>query len=150
MKQMRLKSAIRLAAAAAVLASCTCGNAGQDTVDVIPEPNWVKLLGGHTEADMEKVRKITDRKLGEEEYEIKVKNGKATVKASSDRGFLYAEQTLAQLRDSAGFWPDVMIKDRPRFAYRGMHLDCARHFFSVEEVKRYIDMMALHKMNAFH
>lgn len=147
---MRIKSAIGLAAAAAVLSLASCGNGGNDTVNVIPEPNWVKLLGGKTEAESAKMEKITDNALAEEEYAIKIKGGKVTVKAASDRGFLYAEQTLAQLRDGDGFFPDVIIKDSPRFAYRGMHLDCARHFFSIDEVKRYIDMMAVHKMNKFH
>lgn len=46
--------------------------------------------------------------------------------------------------------PFVNISDAPRFAYRGMHLDCARHFFPLEVVKDYIDMIALHGMNKFH
>lgn len=46
--------------------------------------------------------------------------------------------------------PAVVIQDEPRFAYRGMHLDCSRHFFPVEFVKRYIDLIALHGMNKFH
>lgn len=44
----------------------------------------------------------------------------------------------------------MKIKDKPRFGYRGMHLDCSRHFFSVEEVKKYLDVMALYKLNRFH
>ncbi len=145
-----MKFALKLTAVAAALALSSCGNGGRDIVNVIPEPNYVKLLGGSTEANDGIVEKINDPKLGEEEYEIEIRNGKATVKASSRRGFLYAQQTLDQLRDSVGNWPDVIIKDKPRFAYRGMHLDCARHFFSLDEVKRYIDMMAVHKMNKFH
>ena len=46
--------------------------------------------------------------------------------------------------------PAVVIQDEPRFAYRGMHLDCSRHFFPVEFVKRFIDLIALHGMNKFH
>lgn len=46
--------------------------------------------------------------------------------------------------------PAVRIKDAPRFAYRGMHLDVSRHFFAVDEVKRYLDIMELHKLNKFH
>lgn len=46
--------------------------------------------------------------------------------------------------------PAVEIKDAPRFAYRGAHFDTSRHFFTVDEVKTYIDMMALHNMNRFH
>ncbi len=143
-------TALKLMALAATLTLSSCGNGGKDIVNVIPEPNYVKLLGGNTKADDGIVEKINDPKLGEEEYAIKIRKGKATVKASSLRGFLYAEQTLNQLRDSEGNWPDVIIKDKPRFVYRGMHLDCARHFFSIDEVKKYIDMMAVHKMNKFH
>ena len=46
--------------------------------------------------------------------------------------------------------PAVKIADEPRFGYRGMHLDCSRHFFPIEFVKRYIDLIALHGMNKFH
>ncbi|MBS6269071.1 MAG: family 20 glycosylhydrolase, partial [Tannerella sp.] len=46
--------------------------------------------------------------------------------------------------------PCAHIDDAPRFSYRGMHLDVARHFFSVDEVKRYIDLLAMHKLNVFH
>ena len=46
--------------------------------------------------------------------------------------------------------PAVKIADEPRFGYRGMHLDCSRHFFPVDFVKRYIDLIALHGMNKFH
>ena len=54
--------------------------------------------------------------------------------------------------DSVEKWevPCVHIDDAPRFSYRGMHLDVARHFFSVDEVKRYIDLLAMHKLNVFH
>jgi len=46
--------------------------------------------------------------------------------------------------------PQVVVSDHPRFPYRGMHLDVSRHFFSVKDVKRYIDLMAMHKLNTFH
>lgn len=45
---------------------------------------------------------------------------------------------------------ETEITDYPRFPYRGMHLDCARHFFTIEEVKKYIDLLSIHKMNYFH
>ncbi len=147
---MKLSSVLSLCASFAALSllvsSCS---EGKDIVNVIPEPNYVRLLGGTTSADAT-VKQVTRPSLDEEEYEIRIKGGKVTVTASDKRGFLYADQTLAQLRDSAGNYPNVIIKDKPRFAYRGMHLDCARHFFSLDEVKRYIDIMAVHKMNKFH
>ena len=46
--------------------------------------------------------------------------------------------------------PAAVVEDHPRFSYRGMHLDVSRHFFSVDEVKRYIDVMASYKLNQFH
>src|SRR6201999_230780 len=46
--------------------------------------------------------------------------------------------------------PYVSIEDHPRFEYRGLHLDCGRHFFPVSFIKKYIDFIALHKMNYFH
>ena len=44
----------------------------------------------------------------------------------------------------------ALIKDEPRFGYRGMHMDVSRHFFTVEEVKRYLDIMEVHKLNTLH
>ena len=104
---------------------------------------------------------IKDASMGPEEYSLDILKKSCLVKASAYNGFLYAVQTLKQLTDPAIFskkidpaqkfyFPCVSIKDKPRFAYRGMHLDCARHFFSVEEVKKYLDVMAVHKLNRFH
>ena len=104
---------------------------------------------------------LKDASLGPEEYSIDINKKTCLVKASAYNGFLYAVQTLKQLTDVAVFsdkvdpsrkflFPAVSIKDKPRFAYRGMHLDCARHFFSVEEVKKYLDIMATYKLNRLH
>lgn len=104
---------------------------------------------------------LKDGSMGPEEYSIDIKKKTCLVKASAYSGFLYAIQTLKQLTDVAIFsdkvnplqkfyFPAVSIKDKPRFAYRGMHLDCARHFFSVEEVKKYLDIMATYKLNRLH
>ncbi len=104
---------------------------------------------------------LNDSTLADEEYSISITKANCTVRASSYNGFLYAIQTLKQLTSVSIFgenpdpaekflFPCVRIQDRPRFGYRGMHLDCSRHFFSVEEVKRYLDIMALYKLNRFH
>lgn len=104
---------------------------------------------------------LKDSGLAEEEYSIAICKSGCTVRASSYNGFLYALQTLKQLTSVSIFgdkpdpaekflFPCVKIKDKPRFGYRGMHLDCSRHFFSVEEVKKYLDVMALYKLNRFH
>ena len=104
---------------------------------------------------------LNDPSKGPEEYSVDITKKSCVVKASSYNGFLYAIQTLKQLTDvkifsrdidpsQKFFFPCVSIKDKPRFAYRGMHLDCARHFFSVEEVKKYLDIMAVYKLNRLH
>ena len=81
------------------------------------------------------------------------------LKASSASGLFYGFQSFRQLCDpglEAGSKPEnttipiCTIEDSPVFGYRGMHLDVSRHFFNVEFVKTYIDMIALHKMNVFH
>ena len=107
------------------------------------------------------IRFVTDESLPAEGYELNVDGEGIEVRASQFPGFLYALQSLEQLLPAAVYgtepapdaaWevPCVKIADAPRFAYRGMHLDVARHFFSVDEVKRYIDVMAIHTLNTLH
>lgn len=103
-----------------------------------------------------------DTSIANEGYSLDIDPSKIIIKASSAAGFYYAVQSLKQLlpiavygdkeSDSVEKWevPCVHIDDTPRFSYRGMHLDVARHFFSVDEVKRYIDLLAMHKLNVFH
>lgn len=102
-----------------------------------------------------------DKALSPEEYTIDIDKKSVKVAASDDYGILYAIQTLRQMLPVEIFskeaapsanWvlPCSSIQDKPRFAYRGMMLDVGRHFFSVDEVKKYLDVMALHKMNRFH
>lgn len=99
--------------------------------------------------------------LAEEEYRISVSKKKVVVEASARAGFLYAIQTLKQMLPvevyAAGKvcsrdWtlPCCTITDSPRYEYRGMLLDCGRHFFPVEVVRRYLDIMAVYKLNRFH
>jgi hexosaminidase len=102
-----------------------------------------------------------DTSLGAEGYRLIVKPGVVTVTSSAPAGAFYAVQSIKQLLPPAVFrdapvrgvtWtmPAVSIVDRPRFAWRGMHLDVSRHFMPKEFVKKYIDLLALHKMNTFH
>jgi hexosaminidase len=86
-------------------------------------------------------------------YTMEVKANNVVIEGD-DAGVFYAVQTLIQLlpleKTTALNIPQVSIKDSARFAYRGMHLDVGRHFFSVNYVKKYIDFIAMHKMNTFH
>lgn len=99
--------------------------------------------------------------MAEEAYSIDIDKRRALVQASSDAGFLYAIQSLKQLmpvsvyggeQDKDAGWklPCCEIKDKPRFGHRGMMLDCCRHFWSVGEIKKILDVMATLKLNRFH
>ena len=102
-----------------------------------------------------------DEGLGDEGYVLE-SNKNGVIIRGRPAGLFYGVQTLFQLlppqifkTDSAQTkiaWtiPAVKIKDKPRFPWRGMHLDVSRHFFSVVFIKRYIDELAMHKMNIFH
>ena len=103
---------------------------------------------------------LKDGGLAEEEYTVNVSAKNVTVKASSYNGFLYAITTIKQLMPPSIFTagageekitiPCCSIQDKPRFAYRGLMLDCARHFYSVEQVKKCLDVAAIYKINRFH
>lgn len=106
----------------------------------------------------------TDKRLshlGPEGYLLAVSKNGMSIEALTPAGLFYGLQTFAQLlppswetgRLTSGLaWeiPCVRIEDRPRFRWRGVHLDVGRHFFPVESIKRYIDLMAKYKMNTFH
>ncbi len=100
----------------------------------------------------------------EEGYVLSVSPKSVEIKARTTHGLFYGIQTLLQLLPPAitlddptlvpgnTKWtiPSVRIEDYPRYSYRGMHLDVARHFFPVEFIKKYLDLMAMQKMNRFH
>lgn len=98
--------------------------------------------------------------LGKEGYELTVTEDRITVVAPQPVGLFWGVQTLRQLlppsieRKTAhpGPWeiPACTVRDYPRFAWRGLMIDVARHFFTADEVKHYIDLMARYKMNRLH
>lgn len=87
-------------------------------------------------------------------YILHIYSDSITIVGKNQGGVFYGLMTLAQMIESPFTnqfqLPCAQIRDYPQFGYRGMHLDCSRHFFSVEEVKTYIDYLALYKMNNFH
>ncbi len=95
-----------------------------------------------------------DRGLGEEGYALFITADAIRLSANRPAGLFYGVQTLEQLMPARPTedlsLPAVSIRDTPRFAWRGAMLDVARHFFGVEEVKRYIDLIAHYKMNRLH
>jgi hexosaminidase len=99
--------------------------------------------------------------LGNEGYLLSSSKKGIKIEAGAPAGLFYGVQTLLQLlppeiespgqaENTAWSVPAVKIEDRPRFVWRGMHLDVGRHFFPKEFVKRYIDLLAMYKMNVFH
>ena len=87
--------------------------------------------------------------LGEEEYTLSVTRRDIVVTGGSSRAVLYGLQSLRQLIDRNRI-PAVEVHDKPWFTYRGAMLDAARHFFPAADVKKFIDILALHKLNRFH
>ncbi len=89
-----------------------------------------------------------------EAYQITVNDKAITIKGASEAGVFYGIQTLRKAtpigENITVLYPAVTINDQPRFAYRGMMLDVARHFMPVDFVKTYIDILALHNINRFH
>ncbi len=103
----------------------------------------------------------TTATLGDEGYLLQVEPEKVVITANTNAGLFYGAQTLRQLLPTEIFsetkqkgiaWkiPCVEITDKPRFKWRGMMLDVSRHFFDADYVKRYIDFLAIHKINVFH
>ena len=84
-----------------------------------------------------------------EGYSLVVNKAGVTLKAGTQAGLFYGEQTLKQLLTPQGL-PYVTIEDSPRFGYRGLHLDVSRTFYPKEEVLKLIDVMSYYKLNRLH
>lgn len=94
-----------------------------------------------------------DSSLAEEEYRLIVTKCGISVVGGTPKGVIYGLQSLRQIINKNGqefSVSAVEVEDKPYFAYRGTMLDVARHYFSVGDIKRFIDMLSLHKINTFH
>jgi hexosaminidase len=134
--------------------------AGQLAEIMRPSTGYGLEVTGGNKADINLVLD-TSLVMKPEEYTLTVGRKRVTLTSDSPAGLFRGIQTIRQLLPpaiesdtvAAGVrWtmPCVTITDYPRFAWRGMHLDVSRHFFDVSFIKRYIDILALHKMNVFH
>lgn len=89
-----------------------------------------------------------------ENYGLTINENQIYFVAEGGAGLFYGMQTLFQLmpleKSDKVKIPCVQINDSPRYQWRGMHLDCSRHFFTKEEVKKYIDYLSIYKFNVFH
>ena len=104
---------------------------------------------------------VLDAGLMPESYNLIISPNRLVMEYGDGAGLFYAVQSVLQLlpvevfsekRERGVRWevPCCNIEDTPRFPYRGMHLDCCLHFFDIDFLKKYIDVMALHKVNRFH
>ncbi|MEY4739938.1 MAG: hypothetical protein RLZZ05_1322 [Bacteroidota bacterium] len=103
---------------------------------------------------------VMNSTLGEEAYALNVTSKKIELQAKTGKGAFYALQTLMQLMPAQVYGkeqtavaltiPNCNIADEPRFSYRGLMLDVGRHYYPVDHIKRFIDLMAMYKMNIFH
>lgn len=151
--------------------------ASAQSVMVIPQPTQVEYRKGKPvvieAADIDGALAQAETEIvptmGREEYTLEiarkgvnVTNG-VKVSGGSEAGVFYGLQTLKQLLVSNAVWttengvasaeftlPSVWIHDKPAFEYRGSMLDVSRHFADVTDLKKYIDMLAMHKLNVFH
>jgi hexosaminidase len=121
-------------------------------------PEFAKSLLNTNATENEKSGLLVLRKLNmeipQEAYRLQVFPDSIVISATTGSGIFYGLQTLAQILEDAPQAPFGIplfeINDWPRFGYRGMHLDVCRHFYTVDFVKHYLDLMARYKLNTFH
>ena len=124
-----------------------CGDARLGAVDDLARRlNFAPFLGAGLRLEVRQ-----EMRLGEGAYDLAIREDGVEVAASGDAGLFNAAITLLNLRETYhAILPCGVIRDAPRFGWRGQHLDCARHFYAVETILRLLDLMALVKLNRFH
>lgn len=141
-----------------VLLSAGCSS-GTDDLNLIPRPAELERRSGFFRPAVRNASVDTLapglldtaclERLGPEGYELTVNRSSIRLVAATEAGLFYGRRTLEQLKCEEGY-PCVRIVDRPRFAYRGVHMDVSRHFFPKDHVLKMLDEMARYKFNVFH
>lgn len=117
-------------------------------IRLLPKVKRFKMSGyGEVGSD---VCTVINDELPSEGYRITLDSDGVKVEYRDEAGKFYAFKTLDQMKAQTEKLPCAVIEDAPKFAYRGFMLDCARHFFTVEEIKKYVSVMASVKLNKFH
>ncbi len=121
---------------------------------LLPEPKEVTEGEGAWRLSVDQhVQRTVDESQPREGYELRITRSGIELRSSTAAGAFYGEQTLNQLlepNERSGVLTALTIKDEPRYEWRGLMLDVARHFFEPEELKRLIDVAAAYKLNRFH
>ncbi len=119
-------------------------------VSVIPSPKSLLLQEG-TASPALPVQKQVNPRLGKEAYRLTISSDQILLEGGSDTALFYGESTLEQLKlQNPEALPCLTIEDEPAYEWRSFHIDCARHFIPVEELKKMIRMAAHFKLNKFH
>lgn len=138
-----------------------CSSTEVSQVNLIPKPVQLDFTGDYLKVDSNlktpgnqtvSISYRIDPSFGAEYpegYELVVTKEGIDLKGGSEAGIFYGKQTLCQLLTPQGI-PCVIIKDTPRFKYRGLHVDVSRHFFPKEEIMKVMDAMAFYKLNTLH
>lgn len=122
-------------------------------ISIIPQP--LTMTYGTNNVVLPPVKEIQDLTLEEEEYRIEVTSESIKVTYGSKQGLIWARQTVEQIIrqqtmvDGKATVPMLSIVDKPRYGWRGFHLDVARHMFSVDFLKTVIDCLSFYKINHF-
>lgn len=136
-----------------ILADTDVGRQTADDLNAILKREYGFTLGFTTKRKNNTIIIDLTKRGSGESYSIRVVPDELMINGE-ERGLFYAIQSLRQVisagSDGSISVPSLEIRDQPRFPYRGMHLDVSRHFFSVEFVKKYIDLMSQYKLNTFH
>ena len=122
-------------------------------MNVIPQPAYVNFgKGSCVNADQARLFEDIDASMQHADgYALEITKKKIFVKAQSEAGLQYAHETLNQLKAQYGNdLPILSIVDYPRFEWRGLMLDCSRHFYTLEYLKKQVDILAHYKMNRLH
>ncbi len=117
---------------------------------LIPQPENVNVFSCVTMLNTVTKKEISDAFTSDEEYELVIEPNEITARASSEKGLYYAQLTLNQIKNLYAEIPCAVIKDKPRYSHRGFMIDCARHMFSLDELKKLICVAADFKFNKLH
>lgn len=114
----------------------------------------LRLFATSKTVDYIQLQIVKSNDIGKEGYNLKIDKNNILISASAPNGIFYGIQTLKQLFPPNSSSPIAIqcleIKDKPRFSWRGLHLDAGRHFFPAYYIKQYINNMAMYKLNVFH
>ncbi len=124
------------------------------TVQIVKDDLIPSLINNPPTIKLELWPKADRAPLIDESHMLDISERRITIGGANLSGIFYGIQSLIQLlpvkTDKKITAPCLRINDSPKYTWRGMHLDCSRHFFTKEEVKKYIDYLAMYKLNTFH